>query len=107
MDTGSCGSDCGEDPNEWILRFKRALNGSTRGPTLYVTGMKLAGQEAKHENHTYRVREPDELSTRIDLLARPGVDGLKPQEQLSVEFRRRLMEEVPLLQVSNAQGRTG
>lgn len=93
LDTGPCGADCGDDPNQWVLRFNRALNGSMRGPTLYVTGMKLAGHEAKHENHTYRLHNIDELSTRVDLLARLGVDALKAEEQLPVEFRRRLVEE--------------
>ncbi|MCZ6767973.1 MAG: amidohydrolase family protein [Acidobacteriota bacterium] len=94
MDTGPCGPDCEEDPNEWILRHQRALDdGSRKGPTLYITGMKLDGPDGKTDNHIYRLQSLDEISTKIDFLARLGVDAIKAEEDLPVDFRKRIIEE--------------
>jgi imidazolonepropionase-like amidohydrolase len=94
MDTGPCGIDCTEDPNAFILRYKKALNtGQMKGPTLFVTGMKLNGPEGVAEPHSYRLRSVDEVSEKIAFLAGLGVDAIKAEEKLPLEFRRRLVEE--------------
>ena len=70
MDTGPCGADCEEDPNEFILRWRRDLNGTkVRGPSLYTTGMKLSGPKGEPEKHTYFVNSAAELSQKIEFLA--------------------------------------
>jgi hypothetical protein len=94
MDTGPCGADCREDPNEWILRFKRDLNsGTRRGPSLYITGMKLGGPEDAAERHTWILQSLDDVSQKLALLAGLGVDALKTEPMLPAEFRRRIVEE--------------
>jgi len=94
MDTGPCGAECEEDPNEWILRYKRALDdGSRRGPTLYITGMKLDGPDGKTDNHVWRLQSLDEISTKIEFLASMGVTAIKAEEFLPVDFRKRVIEE--------------
>ena len=96
MDTGPCGARCEGDPNEWIMRFRQALNsGERRGSTLFTTGMKMgaAGAEGTPENHTYYLKSMDELVQKIELLASLHVDGLKAEASLPVAFRKRIVEE--------------
>jgi imidazolonepropionase-like amidohydrolase len=96
MDTGPCGNACPEDPNEYIKRKQRALNdGQVKGPSLYVTGMKLnkEGYPGEPERHTWYVKSLDDLVQKIEILDKVGVDALKAEEGLPVDYRRRLIQE--------------
>jgi len=93
MDTGPC-TDCADDPNEWILGYKSDFDmADSNGPTLYVTGTKVDGPEGEVDAGIYRFQSLDDIPQRIAYLAGLGVDGIKAEENLPPEFRRKVIEE--------------
>lgn len=94
MDTGPCGENCAEDPNEWILRYQRPLMApDSPGPALYITGMKLDGPEGKKDKSVWRLQSLDEIPQKMDFLMGMKVNAIKAEEFLPLDFRKRIIEE--------------
>ncbi len=83
------------EPNEWIVEFKEFLNNSpeSNGPTLYITGIKLDQADSEYQFSSHRFQSLDEIPAYIDYLASLGVDAIKAEKGLSVEYRRKIIEE--------------
>jgi len=94
FDTGPCGADCGDDPNEFIIGHAQAVNAPTSpGPTMYYTGMKLDGADGIEAVEVYRVQSLEEIPEKIDWLLGFGASGIKVEENLPPEYRGRVVEE--------------
>jgi imidazolonepropionase-like amidohydrolase len=94
MDTGPSGAAPNEDANEFIARWKRELgDGTRRGPSLYITGKKLNGPEGAPEPNMWLTSSVPDLVSKVETLAGFGVDALKAEAGLPLEFRKRLVEE--------------
>jgi imidazolonepropionase-like amidohydrolase len=95
MDTGPCGAECDvTDPNGWIIGLAQKQNTpESDGPTLYYTGKKLDGLEGKMDIEVTRIESIDEIPARIDELVKLGANGIKVEEYLPPDFRKRIVEE--------------
>ncbi|MSO21507.1 MAG: hypothetical protein EXQ56_13840 [Acidobacteria bacterium] len=94
-DTGPCGAECDvTDPNAWIVGLAQKQNTpESDGPTLYYTGKKLDGPEGKTDIEVTRLATIEEIPTRIDELVKLGSSGIKAEEYLPPDFRKRIVEE--------------
>jgi len=83
------------EPNEWIVEFKDFLNNSpeSNGPTLYITGIKLDEASSEYQFSSHRFQSLDEIPEYIDYLVSLGVDAIKAEKGLPVEYRRKIIEE--------------
>ncbi len=94
MDTAPCGAQCGDDPNGFIVGHAELANGpDADGPTMYYTGVKLDGPDGLEAVEVHRLQSLEEIPEKIDELVQLGASGIKVEENLPVEYRRRVMEE--------------
>jgi hypothetical protein len=105
MDTGPSGAadhctgdlaDCEKaDPNEWIVAFKDFFNNSpeSNGPTLYATGMKLDVIDSAYQFSSYRFQSLEEIPAYVGYLVGLGVDAIKVEKGLPLDYRRKIIEE--------------
>lgn len=105
MDTGPSGAadhctgnldECQKpEPNEWIVAYKDFFNNSpeSNGPTLYITGMKLDGPDSEYQFSSYRLKNIEEIPQYIDYLVSLGVDAIKVEKGLPVDYRKKIVDE--------------
>ncbi|MCZ6753593.1 MAG: hypothetical protein O7E51_17405, partial [Acidobacteria bacterium] len=94
MDTGPCGAPCGDDPNAFIIGHAKTVNApDADGPTMYYTGNKLDGPDGIEALEIYRLQSLEEIPQKIDELVELGASGIKVEENLPPEYRRKIMEE--------------
>ena len=94
MDTAPCGAPCGDDPNGFIVEHAKLANApDAGGPAMYYTGVKLDGPDGYTDLEVYRLQSLEEIPGKIDELVQLGASGIKVEEGLPPEFRRKVMEE--------------
>ena len=94
MDTAPCGAQCGDDPNGFIVEHAKLANGpDANGPTMFYTGVKLDGPDGFEALEVHRLQSLEEISEKIDELVQLGASGIKVEENLPPEYRRKVMEE--------------
>ena len=81
---------------EFIIGHAKAVNApDADGPTMYYTGNKLDGPDGVRRRalEVYRLQSLEEIPEKIDGLVKLGASGIKVEENLPPEYRRKIMEE--------------